>query len=115
MAKQFRLSAEQIKQLIPNMGGCYASDMITVEGKPVGYMRREKPDYPEDSGWCFFSGFESQDYADDARNFAIYEVNTICNYDPSVIPFLNSPPGTAFERDPQTGRFAQVPFEEHDD
>jgi len=56
----------------------------------------------------FLAGDESQDYLDDPWNAAIYAVNTICNYDPEIIPLINAVPGTAFERDPNTGIFAQV-------
>src|SRR6266705_2951717 len=78
-----------IKSLIPKMGGCFASDRITVDGMKVGYMYREEPDKDLDSGWRFFSGDETQEYADNPDNFAIYEVNTICNYDPSISPYID--------------------------
>ena len=61
-------------------------------------MYREAPRDPIDSGWHFFSGEETQDYADDAKNFALYDVNTIANYDPAIIPLLDSPVGSAFGR-----------------
>ena len=48
--KTFKISRDQIRRLIPNMGGCYASDRITVDGAPVGYMYREPPDHDADSG-----------------------------------------------------------------
>ena len=35
-----------------------------------GYMYRERPDLEHDSGWRFFAGLESQEYADDAEHFA---------------------------------------------
>jgi len=113
--KVFKLSAAQIRRLIPNMGGCYASDRITVDGKPVGYMYREEPDSNIDSGWRFFAGDESQEYADNADNFAIYEVNTICNYDPSVIPHLSAAFGSAFGRVAGTDEFEIESLEPSDD
>ncbi len=103
--KKFKIPGQQIQRLIPNMGGCYASDRITVDGESVGYMYREKPSNEVDSGWRFFAGDETQEYADMPNNFGIYEVNTICNYDPAIIPFLDSPLGTAFGRAQGTGRF----------
>ena len=48
--------------------------------------------------WCFMSGHESQEYMDEPSNHAVYDVNTIANYDPEIIPFLNAPIGSAFER-----------------
>lgn len=96
--KNFKLKAEQIKPLAKGFGGCIATDMITVEGKSVGYMYRDEPNNPQDSDWCFMSGHESQEYMDKPSNHAIYDVNTIANYDPEIIPFLNAPIGSAFER-----------------
>ena len=53
--KRFKIPGDQIKRLIPNMGGCFASDRVTVDGIKVGYMYREEPDKDLDSGWRFFS------------------------------------------------------------
>src|SRR5262245_58799394 len=103
--KTFRIPGDKIRRLIPNMGGCFASHRITVDGAPVGYMYREQPDEDADSGWRFFAGDESQEYADTPANFAIFEVNTICNYDQAIIPFLDSPVGSVFGRVPGTDRF----------
>lgn len=62
-------------------------------------MYREMPDYEEDSGWRFLSGDESDDYLSDPQNSDVYDLNTICNYDTDIIPFLSYPAGSAFERD----------------
>ncbi len=115
MNKKFKLSAEEIKQHIPNMGGCFATDMITVQGKKVGYMYREDADFPEDSGWRFFTGNETDEYVNDPDNVTIYEVNTIANYDPNIIPFLDAPCNSAFGRDPDTGKFVEERFEPSED
>src|SRR4051812_22142238 len=96
--KHFKIAGDKIKTLAEGLGGCLATDAITVEGRKVGYMYREKPDFAEDSGWRFFSGTESQEYLDDPDHTTIYDVNTIANYDPGIIPLLNSAVGSAFER-----------------
>ncbi|BDS07342.1 hypothetical protein NT6N_23820 [Oceaniferula spumae] len=44
------------------------------------------------------SGDESQEYMDDVNNLALYSVNTICNYDKAIIPYLQAAYGTAFGR-----------------
>jgi hypothetical protein len=108
--KVFKIPREKIKKLIANLGSCYASDRITVDGLPVGYLYREEPENEIDSGWRFFSGDESQDYADNPDNFAIYDVNTICNYDAAVIPLLDSPYGSAFGREPSSDSFTLEPL-----
>jgi hypothetical protein len=104
--KNFKLSASEIRTLVTGYGSCIATDHITVDGKRVGYMYREAPSNKDDSGWHFFSGDESQDYVDNPANLAIYNVNTIANYDPDIAPFLDKPVGTAWARD-EEGKFVQ--------
>ena len=97
--KQFGLKRDQIRPVAVGYGACIASDTITVRGEPVGFMYREAPDGPPaDSGWHFLSGTESDEYMNDPRNFAFYNVNTIANYDPEIVPFLESPIGSAYAR-----------------
>jgi hypothetical protein len=108
MQKKFKLHAEQIKKLLPPMGGAFATDRITVDGMPVGYMYREAPDKPEDSGWRFFAGDEDQAYLDNPKNTSIYAVNTIANYDPDIIPYVNSPAPCAFEKIASTRSYKSV-------
>ena len=101
--KAFKLSASQIESLVPNMYACFATDRIMVDGAPVGFMYREEPEFPEDSGWRFFAGDESEEYVDNPDVQGIYAVNTVANYDQSIIPLLNAAAGAAFIRNPQTG------------
>ncbi|HVY87434.1 MAG TPA: DUF2185 domain-containing protein [Hyphomonadaceae bacterium] len=109
MPKKYKLPAADIIPLATGRGACIATDMITVRGKPVGFMyRQEQPDNEQDSGWRFLSGLEDQDYMDDAGNHGVYDVNTIANYDPTIIPLLDSPPGSVFERTPGAKAFREV-------
>jgi hypothetical protein len=112
--KKFFLSADQIRPLAKGHGACFATDRITVDGRSVGFMYREAPDRDIDSGWRFMAGDESQAYMDDPDNLAIYDVNTIANYDPEIIPFLDAPIGLAFERD-DSGAFVEVAYTPPDD
>jgi hypothetical protein len=109
--KRFAQPSYEIKPLAEGHGGCIATDMITVEGRKVGYMYREEPDNEIDSGWRFLSGRESDEYMDDPDNHGAYDVNTIANYDRDIIPFLNAPIGSAFARDRRSGRFEEVESE----
>jgi hypothetical protein len=106
--KSFKLKAEEIRSLAPGRGGCFASDHITVEGHRVGYLYRERARGAWDSGWRFFSGLESDEYTSDPAHFAIYDVNTIANYDPEIIPLLDAPFHTAYARNAPSGHFAEV-------
>jgi hypothetical protein len=110
MPKKFGLAASDIKQLAPGHSACLATDHITVDMRPVRFMYRELPDNDVDSGWRFFSGEETQEYVDDPANLGMYNVNTIANYDPDIIPHLDAPVFSAFERSAETGQFLSVPF-----
>lgn len=82
--------------------GCFATNRITVDGMRVGYMYREEPDpqsdFP-DSGWRFFAGDESDEYANDPQNIRVFDLATICKQDGAVKPYLSAPYGTAWVRD----------------
>ena len=107
--KKFFLAKESIKELVPQFGACLATDRITVEGRKVGYMYREKPKFPQDTGWRFFAGDEDQKYIDDLRNSSVYAVNTIANYDPDIIPYLFTTAPCAFEKITGTASYKLVP------
>ncbi len=108
MTKKFKLSEDEIETLIDGYGSCIATDKITVEGFPVRFMYREKPDSEDDSGWRFMSGFESEEYMDDSNNYSLYDVNTIANYDQSIIPLLDSKIGSVFEKESGNEKFNSV-------
>ncbi|MEO7091888.1 MAG: DUF2185 domain-containing protein [Polyangiales bacterium] len=106
--KRFKLAADKILPIVKGMGGCIASDKITVGGEPVAYMVRSETERPGDSGWLFTSGTETQAYMDEAANFEVYDVNTIANYDSDIVPFLHAPPGSSYERPGNTGAFGPL-------
>ena len=84
---------------------CIASNMITVDGLPVGYMYRETPNGNfSDSGWRFYQGGEDDYYRTDMGNSGMHTLNDICNYDPKIMPYLRYPVGTRLWRTP-SGKF----------
>lgn len=103
MSKQFAIPGDKIRPLVPAMGSCLITDRVTVDGRKIGYMYREEPDKPEDSGWRFFSGDETQEFVDDPSRIGLYAVNTAANYDPDIIPYLQTPAPCAFEKVPGGG------------
>ena len=44
---------------------------------------------------------------DEPSNHAVYDVNTIANYDPDIVPLLDAPVGAQFERSDE-GPFVEV-------
>lgn len=93
----FKKKKEEIKELIDykSNDGCMATNMITIEGWKVGYMYRDEPSeiFP-DSGWRFFKGDENEEYSNNPKNYKIYQLNTIRDYDEAIIPYLYMPVGT---------------------
>lgn len=108
MNERFRLRAEEIAPLATGRGACIASNMITQDGRAVAFMYRQAATDAGDSGWVFLSGHESDAYMNDPANLALYDVNTIANYDRDIIPFLDAPIGAAFEREGGAGPLARV-------
>ena len=106
--KKYVISKENIRALVPAMGGCFATDRIMVVGKKINYMYREAPDRQDDSGWRFFAGDEDQAYINDPGHTGVYAVNTVANYDPDIIPYLNTPAPCAFEKIANTNRYRRV-------
>ena len=107
--KRFAIPREELKQVYEGEGpqGCIATDRIVVDGAPVGYCWREEPDPGDeawDSGWRFTAGDESGAYMDDPDRSGIYALNTICNYDPDILPLLSAPVGAAYARG-EDGKF----------
>ena len=107
MPKKFKLP-DTIIRLVDAAGGCIASDKVTVEGLPVGYMYRDMPARPQDSGWRFLSGLEDEAYMADTSLHEVFDVNTIANHDPAIIPYLSAPVGSQFKRSKTSNSFIQV-------
>jgi hypothetical protein len=106
--KPYRLGPGDLQPIAPGHGACVASDQITVEGHPVRFMYREPAQHADDSGWRFLSGLESEAYLDEAGNHAVYDCNTIANFDRSIVPHLEAPIGSAFEKPPGASEFSPV-------
>ena len=112
--KEFRLWPSEMKLYLPDWdgpNGCILTDRIAVDGCKVGWCYREKPEenFP-DSGWRFFSGDESEEYIADIRHTGIYDLNSVCNLDPAIIPLLDAPCNSAFVRG-EDGEFRPEPFD----
>ena len=108
--KEFFLSEDEIAPIYMGYGGCLATDKIVCEGMKVGYMFRESPITPLDSGWRFFSGDEDKNYMNNNLKHGVYDLNTIVNYDPDIMELLSANIGSKFERN-CSGVFEKIPFE----
>jgi|GEM_PF-63610 len=104
------IKAEDIIQLIENAGACIATDRITIDNAKLNYMYREEYDSnrPSDTGWRFFSGDESDEYLNELSNSNIYSLNTIANYEPAILEYLNTEAPCKFQRIEGTNRFERI-------
>ena len=107
-------TAAPLARSLPH-GNCVATDSITLDGHPVGIMYRDEPEDPRDSGWRFTAGFETVEYVDDSDNCGVYDLGTIARHDPAILPFLDAPAGSAFERDEASGTFLPIQIVFSDD
>ena len=106
--KKFAIPGDHICRLVPHNGGCLATDRIVVDASQVGYMYREDSDRTADTGWRFFAGDEDEAYFNDISKTGVYAVNTVANYDPDIIPYLNTPAPCAFEKARGTSKYVRV-------
>lgn len=102
--KLIKAKEKTVCNYMPNWQGaryCYASDRVILDGCKIGYCFRSEPDSGDEgwnSGWYFLSGDEPESYLDNDDNFGLYDLNTVCNYDPSILVLLDAPIGISFER-----------------
>lgn len=82
---------------------CAASRRITEDGCKVGFMKRALFDgdsdlSENDSGWVFLAGTESNEYLSDPYHIELCSLNTVCNIDEDILPFIDMPYGTEVVR-----------------
>lgn len=77
---------------------CYGmvSRRIVDDGEPIRFADREKPTGPEDSGWSFYSGTESQVYLEDPRNCILVGISTVLEKFANLAPVMDAPVGSKF-------------------
>ena len=71
------------------VGYMIVSNEVMLFGKPDPASVPRGADREDDSGWRVFSGQETQDYADDPENFAMYNASDVVDHDPSIVPLLD--------------------------
>ena len=90
------------------MGYALAPKELVNRRLKVRFMYREQPDNDQDSGWRFFSGYETDEYVNDPDNIGLYDVSTISQIDGDIVKYLDSPPGSAFERERERQPFVKA-------
>lgn len=87
-------------------GFVLAPKQLVKEKRMVRFMYREESDNPQDSGWRFFSGDETDDFVNNPDNIGIYDIKTIIEIDKAIVPYLDSPYGSVYEREEITNEFS---------
>jgi hypothetical protein len=72
-------------------------------GQKVAFTESECPDNSVDSGWRFVCGTNRS-----AVPIVIYALSTVADWNPEIIPLLDSTIPSAFEREGGSGRFVEV-------
>jgi len=93
-------------------GECLATKAIMEKGAKVGYMFREKPDYPNDTGWRIFTGAETLDFVDAEDNIEVYDIAEIIKKDPAIEHYLDSSINTEWEREVDGDKFLATKTQE---
>lgn len=87
---------------------CFVTKRILDDGQLVGYLYREEPDEEKDSGWRLTANDETDEYMSDSENLAYVSLGAVLSRDDSFRELLDAPSGSAFIRNPQTGKFEPV-------
>jgi hypothetical protein len=69
-----------------------------LDGEPIRFAERLEPNNPQDSGWAFTSGTETQKYMDNAKNMAIVRLSAMVERDPELKKIIDAPVGSVFRR-----------------
>ena len=86
---------------------CFVTHNVLYDGRPVGYLYRETPDYDDDSGWRFTAGDESDEYMENSDNTSYVSLGAVLREDDSFVDLLDREAGVAFAKD-EEGNFVEV-------
>ena len=87
---------------------CLVDECVLTGGVKVGFLYREEPE-ADDSGWALRG--ESGDAGEeelDARDVAWVPLSAVLAVDDTWQHLIDSPPGSAFARNPKTWKFEAV-------
>ncbi|MCI0569631.1 MAG: DUF2185 domain-containing protein [Myxococcaceae bacterium] len=103
-----RLRGEQERNAAELSRLAFVSGRVLAPGGRVGFLYRDPPDGPDQSGWCLLSGEE--DAAAHHSPEALHQVplRELVALDPTLEPVLRTPPGCAFVRLEPGGPFVPV-------
>ena len=98
-----------VERYIPR---CFVTKRV-LEGDDIpGYIYREDADNEDDSGWRILAGDETEEFLDDPNNSTFVSLGAVLRTNDSFVHLLDSPAGSAFVYDEESGSFVSVAVEE---
>ncbi len=85
------------------LGYGIVSKAVSEQGQAIGFLYREAPVFEHDSGWRFFAGDESDEYAAHPDNFTVCPMADISAKHPEVAALLSVGEGAWEWDDEQEG------------
>lgn len=89
---------------IPDAGAAIASRNVLERTARVGFMVRQQPLAPTDTGWRILSAIDTEDYLADPANLEVTDYNLLCALEPALIGIWAMPVGTDLQIVEQDGR-----------
>ena len=65
------------------------SQEVSKNGEAIGFLYREAAAFEQDSGWRFFSGWESDEYVADVAHFDTLPLSEVVAMQPEIKTLLN--------------------------
>lgn len=75
------------------------SKLIIDDNHPITWVFRDAPESSDDSGWRILSGEEEEEFFEDPEDsFVGITIVELLRHDTSLVPIIESPTNTEFER-----------------
>jgi hypothetical protein len=103
---------KQANSIDPNLLVLVSNQLTGPDGVQVGFAFRTESDDPQDSGWNFWSGEETEEYVKDSDNFSRFPLQHFLELDESLEEILDAEIGTSWERDSETDSWIEAEEEE---
>ncbi|MDR3612687.1 MAG: DUF2185 domain-containing protein [Candidatus Obscuribacterales bacterium] len=100
------ITQDVMRRLIIRTQSAIVTKKISIDGQAIRFaerlepsIRRGKPN-PDDSGWAFSAGGESDAYMQNSSNLQIVSIESLLELDPALEAILHERPGSVFRRAP---------------
>jgi hypothetical protein len=85
-----------------------SNHLIGPEGVPVAFAFRTEALDPQDSGWNFWSGGETDLFIKESSNFERHPLKHFLDLDRSLLEIVDAEVGSVWEKDPESEAWVEV-------